>query len=435
MSTPSAHRKGPDPDQFDPDRFDPNRFELDQARRRAKELLAAVRAGDAASTKRLVRPHHPPRLSDAQHAVAVEYGFADWPALVRATKRFDAVDADAVDWDRVTEVTVVCFPSTGQVSLLRDGDRWVCPHDRRGDGEDVWDDSILRIGLQRMGFRRQGTHVSAVDRTGRHIVFWIDGAPYTGLRPHRDDAQTWTAPAAEAAELLRAQGDHALAGLVQRAAEQQRTMTYEQHQRDLTRTLTGVYLRAETLPGGSGFGGTEQDWHDAREVLTAALEGLPDDLDRPDAPVSFLDLGCANGHLAASFVPWGAARSVTVEPYGVDLSPELVERARALHPQWADRFWVGDASTWRHPDGMRFDLVHLLLDVFPEERRGAAIEHGLSLVTPGGRLLVSHYDNRPEHSAEVIVRGLGHEPVGRTPVRLRRGNGRPYGTPSVWLRT
>jgi ankyrin repeat protein len=57
------------------------RIDLDQARRRAKELLRAARAGDADALARM-REDRPPRLADAQRAIAADLGFASWPALV-----------------------------------------------------------------------------------------------------------------------------------------------------------------------------------------------------------------------------------------------------------------------------------------------------------------------------------------------------------------
>lgn len=56
-------------------------IDVDQARRRAKELLRAARAGDRAALARL-RQDRPPRLADAQRAVAQDLGFTSWPALV-----------------------------------------------------------------------------------------------------------------------------------------------------------------------------------------------------------------------------------------------------------------------------------------------------------------------------------------------------------------
>jgi ankyrin repeat protein len=56
-------------------------IDLDQARRRAKELLRAARAEHPEALARL-RADRAPRLADAQRAIAQELGFASWPALV-----------------------------------------------------------------------------------------------------------------------------------------------------------------------------------------------------------------------------------------------------------------------------------------------------------------------------------------------------------------
>src|SRR4051794_28322379 len=56
-------------------------IDLDQARRRAKELLRAARAGDTEALARM-RADRAPRLADAQRAIARELGFASWPALL-----------------------------------------------------------------------------------------------------------------------------------------------------------------------------------------------------------------------------------------------------------------------------------------------------------------------------------------------------------------
>src|SRR5688500_11012234 len=68
--------------------MDPRRLDLARARREAKRLVAAARAGDGAATARLaaVSPPGPPRLADAQRAVARELGAPSWPALVRRAK-------------------------------------------------------------------------------------------------------------------------------------------------------------------------------------------------------------------------------------------------------------------------------------------------------------------------------------------------------------
>jgi hypothetical protein len=45
-------------------------------------------------------------------------------------------------------------------------------------------------------------------------------------------------------------------------------------------------------------------------------------------------------------VDWAAAVGVELDPYGVDIAPELVDRARRDHPSYASHFLVGDALTW-----------------------------------------------------------------------------------------
>jgi ankyrin repeat protein len=57
------------------------KIDLDQARRQAKELFRAARAGDADARSRM-RADRAPRLTDAQRAVAGELGYASWSALV-----------------------------------------------------------------------------------------------------------------------------------------------------------------------------------------------------------------------------------------------------------------------------------------------------------------------------------------------------------------
>jgi hypothetical protein len=63
----------------------PGRPNLEQLRRRAKELLSAVRNQDAAALGRaqpyLARPKPRVQLADTQRVIAGEYGFSSWPQL------------------------------------------------------------------------------------------------------------------------------------------------------------------------------------------------------------------------------------------------------------------------------------------------------------------------------------------------------------------
>jgi ankyrin repeat protein len=67
---------------------------LEQLRRRAKDLLRDIRAGDSTALAR-VAAHHPdpaapPKLSGAQLVVAREHGFASWPRLKAYVERVAA---------------------------------------------------------------------------------------------------------------------------------------------------------------------------------------------------------------------------------------------------------------------------------------------------------------------------------------------------------
>ncbi len=59
----------------------PEHPDLDHLRRQARDLLRAVRAGDADALRRLEPATAEPTLAAAQLAVAREYGFASWPKL------------------------------------------------------------------------------------------------------------------------------------------------------------------------------------------------------------------------------------------------------------------------------------------------------------------------------------------------------------------
>lgn len=80
----------------------PERPDLDQLRRRAKELRDAARTGDAAALERFAR-HHPAapggviRLAAAQLVIARELGFPSWPRLTMA------IGADAASRRTVSE--------------------------------------------------------------------------------------------------------------------------------------------------------------------------------------------------------------------------------------------------------------------------------------------------------------------------------------------
>jgi len=300
---------------------------------------------------------------------------------------------DDVDWHRVQRVTLVPF--------IEDSDDVVIPDDGlpSGDirpGEDVLVDAALRIPLEQAGFRRQGTHVLALGDGGEHVALWIEGYRYTGRRPHRADAPWWTGPARDVDDVL-----------VHLADDARRALTHDEMVADTRRILDASYLREDTPWGGSGFSGTVEEWNENHAHIVDAVEH----------DGTFLDVGCANGYLLECMVEWCAARRITLEPFGVEISDAIAQRARARLPQWADRIWTGDAVTWTPP--RRFDVVHSLLDLVLPAQRRQLVDNLLTFVAPGGRLVLSAYS--PVRTARSIVDVLGY------PIEGGAGLG-------VWLR-
>jgi hypothetical protein len=85
------------------DRHVPVRPNLEQLRHQAKDLLKAIRRGDASATAELAK-HHPAqvapaaaKLADAQLALARSYGVASWPRLVLACRLIDAIWKDDLE--------------------------------------------------------------------------------------------------------------------------------------------------------------------------------------------------------------------------------------------------------------------------------------------------------------------------------------------------
>jgi 2-polyprenyl-3-methyl-5-hydroxy-6-metoxy-1,4-benzoquinol methylase len=330
----------------------------------------------------------------------------------------EPVDADPPA-DRVRRITFVPFLSDGRCALIEDPGGPALPSGEVADGEDYVLDTVLRVPLEKAGFRYQRFHPFGLD--GDHLYAWIEGAPYTGSKPH-GTVQLSFLPAEDAAERV---GDPAIAAVIRAAARSYRSLSEQDFYADNRRTLERGYLRGTTPQHGSGFSGGPGEWRRARWHITEAIDG----------DGTFLDVGCANGLLMESVAAWCAERGLDVEPYGVDISPKLAGLARRRLPQWADRIWAGNAVGWRPPDGLRFDYVHILLECVPRARRGDLVRHHLAhTVRPGtGRLLVSDYTANPatgHPAAPETVRSLGFRVAGQTSGGDRQGR---VPLPTAWI--
>jgi SAM-dependent methyltransferase len=162
----------------------------------------------------------------------------------------------------------------------------------------------------------------------------------------------------------------------------------------------GAYLESDNPRAQSGFGGDEARWEAGRRPIADAI----------DRDGTFLDIGCASGHLLESLVRWTHHH---IEPYGLDLAPGLVELARRRLPDWADRIFLGNALTWE--PRRRFDFVRTELVYVPPERQRAFVERLLTdVVAPGGRLILCGYGSPRSGVAPdpvcATVRSWGFEP-------------------------
>jgi hypothetical protein len=223
--------------------------------------------------------------------------------------RLTTVDPPA---GQVRRITLVPFLADGRCVLVEGPGGPVLPAGEVLAGEDYLIDTVLRIPMQTAGFRYQRFGPFGLD--GDHLYAWIEGAPYTGDRPHADVELTFCT-AAQASERLTAAP--VLAAAVRAAAAAYRAQDEQAFYAGTVRSLGRAYLLGQTPQQGSGFGGDGVAWRQARWHIT---EGIA-------AAGTFLDVGCANGLLMESVAAWCAERDVAVEPYGVDLSPALAELA------------------------------------------------------------------------------------------------------------
>jgi SAM-dependent methyltransferase len=96
------------------------------------------------------------------------------------------------------------------------------------------------------------------------------------------------------------------------------------------------------------------------------------------------DVGCGPGHVAAYL------RERGVDACGIDLSPEMIARARALHPDVP--FEVGDVTALAAADGAwagaaaMYSLIHL-----PREEVVVALRELRRALRPGAPLLVAFH--------------------------------------------
>jgi SAM-dependent methyltransferase len=163
-----------------------------------------------------------------------------------------------------------------------------------------------------------------------------------------------------------------------------------------------AYVAGDNPRAQSGHSGDAQRWEGARRLLLDAVERSG----------SFLDIGCANGHLMECLVVWAAEDGIDLEPWGLEISNELAGLARRRLPHWRDRITVGNALDWGPPT--RFTYVRTNLDYVPAARRAELVQHLLDVVVArDGRLIIGVFNEELDGVIEESVSSWGFEVAGR----------------------
>lgn len=163
---------------------------------------------------------------------------------------------------------------------------------------------------------------------------------------------------------------------------------------NVRRVLETAYVASDEPWKQSGMSGPAERW-------TALRKPIADCIDRAGA---FLDIGCANGYLLECCLAWTAERGISIDPYGVDLSPRLIALAQQRLPQYANHFVVANAFEWRPPQ--RFDFVRTELVYVPAAYERAYVEHlRAHYLVPHGRLLIANYGEGDPNPARGLLPG------------------------------
>lgn len=167
----------------------------------------------------------------------------------------------------------------------------------------------------------------------------------------------------------------------------------------MARLVAPAYLAAADAYRQAGHSGDATTWEASRGIIAHTLHRNG----------TFLDAGCASGIMMESVQRWGRRRAHLIEPFGLEIVPELAALARRRLPHWADRIVVGNVRSWRPPADARFDYVLIRPDYAPRGRRADMVRHVLEhLLAPGGRLVVfvgNEETDRRQAEAEIAAGG------------------------------
>ena len=160
-----------------------------------------------------------------------------------------------------------------------------------------------------------------------------------------------------------------------------------------------LYLSRDNPRAQSGHGSDIYRWRNVRWMI---LEPVYHD-------GTFIDIGCANGHLIESLDRWMRSTDVHVDFYGLEISQGLFDLAQRRLPDFASRLFLGNALYWKPP--FEFDYVYtMILPDIPGDLRKPFLENLYgNYVKPDGRLILGPWNTR---QIEEELPKLGFTPSG-----------------------
>jgi hypothetical protein len=184
------------------------------------------------------------------------------------------------------------------------------------------------------------------------------------------------------------------------------------------REITELYLSKDNPRAQSGHGSDVFWWRHVRSMI---LEPILSD-------GTFIDIGCANGHLIESLDKWMQNTDVAVQFYGLELSKGLFDLAVQRLPAFSARLFHGNALYWKPP--FRFDYVYtmILSDIPRELHKEFLCNLFENYVKPGGKLILGPWNNK---GLEEEIAEIGFHPTGYCEKSF---TGKPYKVKRlVWI--
>ncbi len=160
--------------------------------------------------------------------------------------------------------------------------------------------------------------------------------------------------------------------------------------------LESAYMAGQHPWQQSGFGvhsaRTYEQWVAHRKPVADAVSSSG----------AFLDIGCANGYLLECMLHWMEERGLSIVPFGLDLSEQLIALAKSRLPTFSYHMFVGNAWNWTPP--RTFDYVRTELVYVPDELHREYVARILDrYLQIGGRLLAAEYRARDNTDASLSV--------------------------------